>query len=170
MQTRLSLTLELSREIALAFDAPAALFLNGELLAARDAFVANLAGGSNPNSSDIIVTNKLDKKFGAPTAISSFGSAANKFSLTIFTPPEPKASREGGEKSDASEPAKAGEKECPPYPDLKAGESLDEALEKFERHIIAAALKKCEGRKDKAAELLRVNVRTFHRRCARLGL
>ncbi|MDO5537635.1 MAG: helix-turn-helix domain-containing protein, partial [Desulfovibrionaceae bacterium] len=55
-----------------------------------------------------------------------------------------------------------------PAPD----EDLNLALymEKAERNCILAAIRACGGRKDRAAAKLGVNLRTFHRRCAKLGI
>lgn len=49
-------------------------------------------------------------------------------------------------------------------------ETLDEALERAERDCILRALDACQGNKILAAQRLQVNLRTFHRRCARLGI
>ena len=48
--------------------------------------------------------------------------------------------------------------------------NLAGCLEKAERACIQRALALCHGRKDKAARLTGQSLRTFHRRCARLGL
>ena len=50
------------------------------------------------------------------------------------------------------------------------GETLDLALARAERDIILRALESCGGNKLRAAERLGVNLRTFHRRCAKLGI
>lgn len=55
-------------------------------------------------------------------------------------------------------------------PNVPGEFSLDEALDNYERDLILKTLFACDGRKDKAAEKLNVNLRTFHRRCARLGI
>lgn len=49
-------------------------------------------------------------------------------------------------------------------------ETLAQTLARTERECILRALKRCGGNKIRAAELLGVNLRTFHRRCASLGL
>ena len=51
-----------------------------------------------------------------------------------------------------------------------AGETLELALARAERDIILSALESCGGNKLRAAEHLGVNLRTFHRRCAKLGI
>lgn len=51
-----------------------------------------------------------------------------------------------------------------------AGETLELALARAERDIILNALESCGGNKLRAAEHLGVNLRTFHRRCAKLGI
>ena len=48
--------------------------------------------------------------------------------------------------------------------------NLAACLEKAERACIERALTLCHGRKDRAARLTGQSLRTFHRRCARLGL
>ena len=48
--------------------------------------------------------------------------------------------------------------------------NLAACLEKAERACIQRALALCHGRKDKAARLTGQSLRTFHRRCTRLGL
>lgn len=48
--------------------------------------------------------------------------------------------------------------------------NLAACLEKAERACIQRALALCHGRKDRAARLTGQSLRTFHRRCARLGL
>ena len=48
--------------------------------------------------------------------------------------------------------------------------NLAACLEKAERACIERALALCHGRKDRAARLTGQSLRTFHRRCARLGL
>lgn len=47
---------------------------------------------------------------------------------------------------------------------------LGQYLENSERDYLKQAILACGGRKDKAAERLGVNLRTFHRKCSRLGL
>lgn len=54
----------------------------------------------------------------------------------------------------------------PPPEDL----NLAACLEQAERACIERALALCHGRKDRAARLTGQSLRTFHRRCARLGL
>lgn len=49
-------------------------------------------------------------------------------------------------------------------------ETLEQALARAERECILNALERCGGNKVRAAEALGVNLRTFHRRCARLGI
>lgn len=48
--------------------------------------------------------------------------------------------------------------------------SLEQCRMAAERRCIMSALQKCGGRKDRAAELLGLNIRTFHRYCTRLGI
>lgn len=48
--------------------------------------------------------------------------------------------------------------------------SLQEALDRAEREHILRVLKQCNGNKVRAAQRLGVKLRTFHRRCGRLGI
>ena len=48
--------------------------------------------------------------------------------------------------------------------------NLAQCIETAERGCIEKALQLSGGRKDRAAKLLGINLRTFHRRCARLGI
>lgn len=52
------------------------------------------------------------------------------------------------------------------YSDLDIEKSIEDA----ERKCVLKALRLSNGRKDRAAKLLKMNLRTFHRRCARLGI
>ena len=53
---------------------------------------------------------------------------------------------------------------------LDDGVSLNAALEKVRRHYFIRALEQCGGSKVKAARLLGMNLRTFHRYCSQMGL
>lgn len=55
-------------------------------------------------------------------------------------------------------------------PDGREELNLAACLERAERACIQRALALCNGRKDRAARLTGQSLRTFHRRCARLGL
>ena len=57
------------------------------------------------------------------------------------------------------------EKTVPPE-----NETLEQALARAERDCILRALQRCRGNKSRAAEELGVNLRTFHRRCSKLGI
>lgn len=53
---------------------------------------------------------------------------------------------------------------------LDDGISLDAAIEKVRRHYFIRALEQCKGNKVRAARLLGMNLRTFHRYCSQMGL
>ncbi|MBD5607636.1 MAG: hypothetical protein HDQ93_02150 [Desulfovibrio sp.] len=55
-------------------------------------------------------------------------------------------------------------------PDDYSDLDIEKSVEDAERKCIMKALRLSNGRKDRAAELLKMNLRTFHRRCARLGI
>ncbi|MDE5833157.1 MAG: hypothetical protein K2H64_09315 [Desulfovibrio sp.] len=55
--------------------------------------------------------------------------------------------------------------------DEPAGElNLGERIERLQKKCILTALQMANGRKDKAARLLNMNLRTFQRRCAKYGI
>lgn len=79
----------------------------------------------------------------------------------------PRAESESGLDNDAFLPLDAGDED----PGARATDlDIEKSIENAERECILKALVLSHGRKDKAAELLHMNLRTFHRRCARLGI
>ncbi|MDO5536947.1 MAG: sigma 54-interacting transcriptional regulator [Desulfovibrionaceae bacterium] len=61
-------------------------------------------------------------------------------------------------------------KDADVFPEHDEHFSLAEHLEQVERELIQQALKANNGRKDRTAEALGINVRTLHRRCVHFGL
>lgn len=55
-------------------------------------------------------------------------------------------------------------------PELSDNLNLERYLERAERKCILEAINAADGRKDRAAQLLGLNIRTMHRKCKKLGL
>ena len=49
-------------------------------------------------------------------------------------------------------------------------DGLTEAVETFERLYIEEAINKCEGDKNKAANILKIPLRTLYYKCKKLGI